>query len=50
MTIAYKRVSPNVYQSNKTYRVRYTVKGVRKSKCFSSKKMALEFRNKVAIY
>jgi hypothetical protein len=43
----YKSVSYNVYKSGNSYRVRYTKNGKRYSKCFTTKKAALEFRNQV---
>lgn len=45
--IMYQSVSYNIYKTGNTYRVRYTKSGKRFSKCFTTKKAAIEFRNKV---
>lgn len=43
-TTTYTRIATNVAKEGNSYRVRYNVKGVRKSKSFQTKKAALEFK------
>jgi len=43
----YKSVSYNVYKTGSSYRVRFTKSGKRLSRYFTTKKAAIEFRNKM---
>ena len=43
----YERVSNNIYHDGTSYRVRVSVDGTKYSKNFSSKKLAIQYRNQL---